>query len=75
MSISASATKVTIRPLDSETRHTLPTREAARHLSRAEQTLRHWASGAKGGPITPLRINGVLAWPVAALKKELGLVP
>lgn len=45
-------------------RDTLPTREAARFLSRKEQTLRAWG---QNGPIRPVRINGRLAWPVADL--------
>ena len=57
--------------LADEVRLTLPTREAARHLNRAQQTLRLWAM-AETGPIRPLRINGRLAWPVASLKKILG---
>lgn len=55
-----------------ETRATLPTNEAAYHLGRAAQTLRIWAC-LENGPIRPLRINGRLAWPVAELKKLLGV--
>lgn len=46
-------------------RDTLPTKQAASALNRQPQTLRKWAC--KGGPIAPVRINGVLAWPVAEL--------
>ena len=64
----------TIQPvsLESETRSALPTPEAAFHLNRAQQTLRLWAMN-DGGPIRPLRINGRLAWPVADLKRVLGV--
>lgn len=59
-------------PLDLESRATLPTREAAYHLSRSQQTLRTWAC--KGnGPIKPLRINGRLAWPVDAIRELVGV--
>ena len=57
-------------PLDRETRAALPTPEAARHLNRAQQTLRLWAMR-ENGPIRPIRINGRLAWPVSALRKLL----
>jgi hypothetical protein len=58
-------------PLDRETRTALPTAEAARHLNRADQTLRLWACH-ENGPIRPVRINGRLAWPVAELRRVLG---
>nr|WP_316640822.1 DNA-binding protein [uncultured Roseateles sp.] len=61
----------TATPLDRETRTTLPTAEAAFHLSRAQQTLRIWAMR-ENGPIRPLRINGRLAWPTADLRRLLG---
>lgn len=59
-------------PLAQESRATLPTAEAAFHLNRAEQTLRLWACR-EDGPIRPLRINGRLAWPVAELRRILGV--
>jgi hypothetical protein len=62
-----------IRPLASETRATLPTPEAAYHLNRAQQTLRLWAMR-QDGPIRCLRVNGRLAWPVAELRRVLGVV-
>ncbi len=59
-------------PLDREARATLPTPEAAFHLNRAQQTLRVWAMR-EDGPVRPLRINGRLAWPVADLRRLLGV--
>lgn len=59
-------------PLSSETRATLPTREAARHLDRQPQTLHLWAAYGRG-PIQPSRVNGRLAWPVAEIKRVLGV--
>lgn len=59
-------------PLTKEPRATLPTSEAAYHLNRAQQTMRLWAMR-NDGPIRPLRINGRLAWPVAEIKKLLGV--
>lgn len=61
-----------LTPLEQETRSALPTAEAARHLNRAEQTLRLWACF-ENGPIKPRRINGRLAWPVADLRSVLGV--
>ena len=65
---------ITFQPvaLACETRTILPTQEAAFHLNRAQQTLRLWAC-LENGPIRPLRINGRLAWPVAELRRVLGL--
>lgn len=64
----------TIQPvsLAQETRATLPTPEAAFHLNRAQQTLRLWSMRGDG-PIRPLRVAGRLAWPVADLKRLLGV--
>lgn len=60
-------------PLERETRAALPTSEAAFHLNRAQQTLRLWAMRDGSGAIRPLRINGRLAWPVAELRRVLGV--
>ena len=62
-----------ITPLAQEARATLPTAEAARHLHRTVQTLYQWSCGNRKGPIQPLRINGQLAWPVADIKRLLGV--
>ena len=59
-------------PLAQETRAALPTTEAAYHLNRAQQTLRLWAMRGEG-PVKAIRINGRLAWPVADLRKVLGV--
>lgn len=61
-----------LTPLALEGRATLPTGEAAPHLNRAPQTLRKWAAY-EDGPIKPLRVNGRLAWPVADLRRVLGV--
>jgi hypothetical protein len=58
--------------LEHETRVAVPTNEAAFHLNRAQQTLRLWAC-LENGPIRPIRINGRLAWPVAAIRSLLGV--
>lgn len=57
-------------PLDLETRHAIPTDAAAHHLNRKPQTLRAWAC-LENGAIRPIRINGRLAWPVAAIRALL----
>ena len=63
---------IQLTPLEQETRAALPTREAAKHLGRAQQTLRLWAC-LENGPIRPRRVNGRLAWPVADIRKLLGV--
>lgn len=59
-------------PLGDERRSAVSTEAAARHLSRKAQTLRIWACR-ENGPIRPIRINGRLAWPVAELRRLLGV--
>lgn len=57
-------------PLADVDRPTVPTAQAAYYLNRRPDTLlKHACEGR--GPITPLRIGGRLAWPVAALKSLL----
>lgn len=58
--------------LDRETRSAVDTATAAYHLNRRPQTLRGWACH-EDGPLRPLRINGRLAWPVAELRRVLGV--
>ena len=61
-------------PLHLETRPTVNTATAAHFLLRRPQTLRGWASsGALPDGLRPLRVNGRLAWPVAAIKAALGV--
>lgn len=67
-------TSVYLVPLAQEVRAVLPTAEAAAHLNRAQQTLRLWAMR-ENGPVRPARINGRLAWPVAELRRLLGVPP
>ena len=57
-------------PLDLETRTAITTNETAFHLNRRPQTLRAWAC-AENGLIRPTRINGRLAWSVAAIRALL----
>ena len=59
-------------PLEQETRPTVETAAAAYYTNRKPQTLRGWACN-DDGPIRPLRVNGRLAWPVAGLRKLLGV--
>jgi len=58
--------------LDRETRAAVETACAAYHLSRQPQTLRGWACH-EDGPLRPVRIHGRLAWPVAELRRVLGV--
>lgn len=57
-------------PIGYVTSATVPTAQAAHYLNRQPQTLRAWAC-LENGPVRPLRINGRLAWPVAAIKQLL----
>lgn len=63
---------VQLTPLAQETRAAIPTAEAAGHLNRAQQTLWLWACK-ETGPIRPVRVMGRLAWPVADIKRVLGV--
>ena len=47
--------------------------QAAYYLDRAPQTLRMWAMKDGTGPVRPLRVHGILAWPVAELRRVLGV--
>lgn len=58
--------------LDRESRAAVDTATAAFHLNRRPQTLRAWACK-DDGPLRPIRISGRLAWPVAELRRVLGL--
>lgn len=63
-------TNQTFTPLALETRTAIPTADTAYHLNRKSQTLRAWAC-LENGPIRPIRINGRLAWSVAAIRALL----
>jgi len=56
--------------LENVTRPTVPTDQAAYYLNRQSQTLRAWAC-LENGALRPIRINGRLAWPVAAIRAIL----
>lgn len=70
-----SAAPVDFVPRHLETRTHVSTAVLCRHLNCNEQTARGWAS-AETFPegLRPLRIMGRLAWPVAGIKKVLGVV-
>ncbi|MCM0610587.1 MAG: DNA-binding protein [Ideonella sp. WA131b] len=59
-------------PLDRETRPAVDTATAAYWLNRQPQTLRAWAC-LENGPLRPIRVHGRLAWPVAELRRVLGV--
>lgn len=61
-------------PLEAVTRPNVPTEQAAHYLLRRPQTLRGWAC-AETFPdgLRPVRINGRLGWPVAGIKRALGV--
>lgn len=60
--------------LEAVTRPTVPTDQAAHYLLRRPQTLRGWAC-AETFPngLRPIRINGRLGWPVAGIRRALGV--
>ena len=66
------AVTTTFPPLNAVTRPVVSTREAAYYLNRQIQTLHIWACK-EAGPIRPVRVGGRLAWPVAEIKKLLGM--
>jgi hypothetical protein len=59
-------------PLEMVNRPTVDTAAAAFYLNRRPQTMRAWAC-TEQAPLRPLRINGRLAWPVAELRRVLGV--
>lgn len=68
----STATATNYPTLESITRPTVGTLDAAFYLNRAPNTLRIWACR-ENGPIRPLRISNRLAWPVKALRELLGV--
>jgi len=60
-------------PLEQVNSPTVPTEQAGYYLDRRPQTMRVWACYETAGPLRPLRINGRLAWPVAGIRKLLGV--
>jgi hypothetical protein len=60
-------------PLELERRPNVNTDQAAFYMLRRPQTLRTWACLDGTGPLRPLRINGRLAWPVAEIRRVLGV--
>ena len=69
----AAPTVKTFVALGLETRAAVETACAAFHLTRQPQTLRAWACQ-ENGPLRPVRVNGRLAWPVAELRRLLGVL-
>jgi hypothetical protein len=59
-------------PPENETRSAVPTEQAAFYLLRQKQTLRMWACH-ESGPIRPRRVNKRLAWPMADIRRVLGI--
>lgn len=58
--------------LASENRPAVDTAAAAYYLNRKPQTLRGWAC-LENGPLRPVRVHGRLAWPVADIRRALGV--
>ena len=68
------ALQATFPPLEQITRPTVPTEQAGNYLDRRPQTMRGWAC-AETFPdgLRPIRVNGRLAWPVAGIRRLLGV--
>ena len=61
-------------PLAQEQRTHVDTATAAHYLSRRPQTLRDWkCHGSHPIELRPMSLNGRLGWPVAGIKKVLGV--
>lgn len=72
--VSAPAGNTHFTPLDRETRTHVDTETMCWHLGFAAQTARLWAckeTFPEG--LRPIRINGRLKWPVAGIRKILGV--
>jgi hypothetical protein len=68
------ASPPTFAPLDAVTNPTVGTAAAAFYLDRQPQTLRGWAcleTFPEG--LRPVRVNGRLGWPVAGIRRVLGI--
>jgi len=64
----------TFIPLALETRPAVDTNAAAYYLTRRPQTLRGWhCHGDFPDGLRPLSLNGRLLWPVAGIRKVLGV--
>lgn len=59
-------------PIDELRTPTVGTLEAAAYLNRRPQTLRSWAC-LENGPLRPIRLHGRLAWPIAEIRRLLGV--
>ncbi len=61
-------------PLEQVTSPTVTTAAAAHYLLRSPQTLRLWASDEKyPAGLRPIRIGNLLGWPVAGIRRILGV--
>jgi hypothetical protein len=61
-------------PLDRETRTHVDTETMCWHLGFAQQTARLWAcKETYPEGLRPIRVNGRLKWPVAGIRKTLGV--
>jgi hypothetical protein len=65
------SSQLQIQNLESVTTPTVTTAAAAHYLNRRPQTLRIWAM--RQHPIRPINVNGRLAWPVAEIRRILGV--
>lgn len=70
----ASPTPAIFTPLDRETRTHVDTATMCWHLGFAPQTARLWAcKETYPDGLRPIRVSGRLKWPVAGIRKALGV--
>ena len=70
----APATPPQFTPLNRETRTHVDTETMCWHLGFAQQTARLWAcKETYPEGMRPIRVNGRLKWPVAGIRKTLGV--
>lgn len=67
---SPSAQPMTFPALETVTRPTVPTAQAAHYLLRSPQTLRVWACN-ENGPLRPIRVGNRLGWKVEDIRRVL----
>jgi hypothetical protein len=61
-------------PLETVSRPTVPTDQAAHYLLRQPQTLRYWAmTQTYPDGLAPVRVGNRLGWPVTGIKAALGV--
>ena len=70
----ARASEMTFPPLEAISSPVIPTKQAAHYMLRKPQTLRRWAMNQTyPDGLAPVRVGNRLGWPVAGIKRVLGV--